>query len=308
MSHIGTTSPRDRQTFLGLPLCTEMENQAAEFAILGIRVGQPYPGEPFPNDQSLAPHAIRRASSRLSLSLDRWDFDIDGVIAGISAVDCGDVAGDLQDYRLYAAHAVQTVHAILQHDAIPVIFGGDHGITIPVLSAFAGHAPLTLVQIDAHLDWRNEVGGVRDGYSSPMRRAAEMAHVQAIIQIGLRAQGSARQEELIAAQSYGAQLISAYTVHEQGMPAILDRIPDGGSYYLTIDADGLDPSIIPAVEGPAAGGLLFHQVRELIHGLQRKGSLAGMDIVEITPSRDLNEISAITAGQLVVNFIGAGSA
>ena len=55
-----------------------------------------------------------------------------------------------------------------------------------------------------------------------------------------------------------------------------------------------------------AGGLLFPQVRELIHGLQRKGSLVGMDIVELTPSRDLNDISAITVGQLVINFIGGG--
>jgi agmatinase len=89
------------------------------------------------------------------------------------------------------------------------------------------------------------------------------------------------------------------------MDAVLDRIPDGGQYYITIDADGLDPSVMPAVEGPAPGGLTFHQVRKLIHGLVRKGRVVGMDIVEITPSIDVNMISCITAGRLIVNLIGA---
>jgi agmatinase len=306
MSHIRTSPPPDGKTFLGLPLCSDVESLQAKFAILGVPIGCPYPTELIPNDQSHAPDAIRRASARLSLGLDRWDFDIDGEIGDLSAVDCGDVAGNMQDYRLYAQHATETVQAILERSAIPLVLGGDHSITIPVLRAYAGYGPLTLVQVDAHLDWRDEVHGAREGYSSPMRRAAEMAHVKDIVQIGLRAQGSARQEDVQAAQAYGAQLITAYTVHEQSMPPILERIPDRGNYYLTIDADGLDPSVMPAVEGPAAGGLLFPQVRALIHGLKRKGKLVGMDIVELTPARDLNEISAITAGQLIVNFIGGG--
>lgn len=61
---------------------------------------------------------------------------------------------------------------------------------------------------------------------------------------------------------------------------------------------------MPAVAAPVAGGLLFHQVRRLIHGLVQKGRLLGMDIVEITPKRDLNGISSLTAGQLILNFIG----
>jgi len=88
------------------------------------------------------------------------------------------------------------------------------------------------------------------------------------------------------------------------MPSVLERLPDNKRYYLSIDADGLDPAVMPAVAGPAPGGLLFHQVRSLIHGLARKGRLVGMDIVEITPGRDVNGITALTAGQLILNFIG----
>jgi agmatinase len=89
------------------------------------------------------------------------------------------------------------------------------------------------------------------------------------------------------------------------MQSVLDRIDDGGRYYLTIDADGLDPSIAPGVAGPALGGITYVQMRQLIHGLVKKGRVVGMDIVEITPSMDVNNITSITAGRLIVNLIGA---
>ena len=82
------------------------------------------------------------------------------------------------------------------------------------------------------------------------------------------------------------------------MDAILARIPDGGRYYLTVDLDGMDPSIAPAVNAPCPGGVTFEQARKLIHGLVRKGRVVGMDVVEITPKVDLNQITCITAGRL----------
>jgi agmatinase len=132
-----------------------------------------------------------------------------------------------------------------------------------------------------------------------------MPHIGEIFQIGIRSSGSARTEEVEAAAAYGSNIIPAFEVHDKGMDSVLERIPEGGQYYITIDADGLDPTVMPAVEGPAPGGLTFHQVRKLIHGLVRKGRVVGMDIVEITPSIDVNMITCITAGRLIVNLIGA---
>ena len=129
-----------------------------------------------------------------------------------------------------------------------------------------------------------------------------------IFQIGMRSAGSARPEEVEAAAAYGANIITAWELHDIGMDAVLQRIPNGGRYYITIDADGMDPSVMPAVAGPAPGGLTFHQARKLIHGLVKKGRVLGMDIVEITPKSDVNRISAITAGRLIVNLIGAAAA
>ena len=90
-----------------------------------------------------------------------------------------------------------------------------------------------------------------------------------------------------------------------GTAALLKRIPDVRRYYLTIDADGLDPAVMPAVEGPQPGGISYRQTIELIQGLVGKGRLVGMDIVEIAPARDVNEITSMTAGHIILNVIGA---
>lgn len=304
-----TTPPaHGHQSFLWSPVATDLDALDAHVAILGITFGSAYEAAAITDDQTRAPDAVRGVTDRVCRHLERHDFDVGGPIydgRALKVVDVGNVPADVTDLRSHYVRAEQAVRKILAAGAMPITIGGDHGIPIPILRAFEGRGPITLVQVDAHIDWRDEVNGVRDGLSSPIRRAAELEHIGQIFQIGIRAQGSARPEEVAAAAAYGANIIPAFEVHDGGIEATLARIPDGGSYYLTIDADGLDPSVMPAVEGPAPGGLTFHQVRKLIHGLVGKGRVVGMDIVEITPSCDLNLISCVTAGRLIVNLIGA---
>jgi agmatinase len=304
-----TTPPKaTHQTFLYSEPASDLDRLEADIAFLGIPFGDAYTFQEIVNDQTNMPMAMRQASDRILRSLERYDFDLGGPLYDgkpVRAVDCGDVRADPADLKGHYVRAEAAVRKILAAGALPIAIGGDHGIPIPVLRAMDGEGPITLVQIDQHIDWRDHVNGVREGYSSPIRRASEMAHVGEIFQIGLRATGSARIEEVEAARAYGAHLITAYELHEAGMEAILDRIPAGGRYYLTVDLDGMDPSIAPAVAGPCPGGVTFVQARKLIRGLVKKGRIVGMDVVEITPRVDVNRITCITAGRLIVNLIGA---
>lgn len=281
----------------------------ADIAVLGIPYGSAYTQAEVSNDQSNAPTAVRQATDRAVRSPERYDFDIGGPLlmnSDVRMVDCGDVVGDARDLGLSYRNAEAAVRKILAAGALPLIIGGDHGVPIPVVRAMDSlDKPITIVHIDAHLDWRDDVNGVPDGYSSPIRRFSEMDHVGEIHQLAIRAQGSARQEEVDIAEAYGAHIHTAYEIHDRGIEAIIDEIPDGGNYYLTIDADGMDPSVMPAVNGPALGGMTYHQARKLIHALANKGRVVGMDIVEITPAKDVNRISAIAACRLFVNMIGA---
>ncbi|RLM28103.1 arginase [Brenneria alni] len=304
-----TTAPKHgHKSLLYSEVVTDLNTlDSVDIAVLGIPYGSPYSIDEVSNDQTHAPTAVRQATDRALRSFERYDFDIGGPMMDnqpIRMVDCGDIAGDARELNRHYDAAEAVVRKILALGGMPLIIGGDHGIPIPVLRALDGVGPITLIHIDAHLDWRQDVNGVTDGYSSPIRRASEMAHVGEIFQIGLRANGSARQEEVDAALAYGAHLITAHELHDAGPEAILSRIPDGGNYYITMDADGIDPTIMPAVNGPALGGVTYSEARKLIHGLVKKGRVVGMDIVEITPKKDVNNITAITACRFFINLIG----
>ena len=242
-------------SFLGLPVETDPVRIAAEIAVLGVPFGWPYP-RPGPSAGcSAAPAAIRRRSARLARFVDHWDFDLDAPMSLRPAVDAGDVPGDPSDGPGNARRVTAAVAAVLDRGAIPICLGGDDSVPIPVLRAYAGRGPLTVVQIDAHLDFRDEVQGVRDGYSSPMRRAAEMPHVERIVQIGLRGVGSASADDVRDAREAGSFLVTARDVRERGVGWLLELVPPDASVVVSLDLDGLDPSVAPAVSAHAPGGL-----------------------------------------------------
>ena len=141
-----------------------------------------------------------------------------------------------------------------------------------------------------------------------MRRASEMPHVSTVIQIGLRGQGSARQTEADdAAACSKCLLIKAEDLHERGMTEVLKRIQEDQNYYLTIDADGLDPSIAPGVAYPTPGGVTYYQLLNLMRGLAGKGVLMGMDFVEVVPERDVANLTSLFAARQMLNFMGVAA-
>lgn len=295
-------------TFLNVPLALDLDNLDADIAVLGIPFGMPYSVGEMANDQSRAPDVLRQVSQESYLTVNHFDWDLGGPLMDgkpIRLVDCGNVTADRYDHGAHYQRAEEAARKILASGATLITVGGDHGIPIPVMRALEREEKITLVHIDAHLDWRDDVNGEKDGYSSPIRRASEMDWFGHITQIGIRGIGSARTGEVEAARTYGADIITAYDMHDMGMEAVLDRIPDGGPYYLTIDADGIDPTIMPAVMAQTPGGLDWMQTRKLIHGLVKKGRVLGMDLVEIAPMHDVGNITMVHAERLICNFIGA---
>jgi agmatinase len=297
--------------FLNAPLMIDPSALDADIVVLGIPYGVPYGMAGFHNASSTAPAAIRQASLRFGFGgfIEHWDFDLDGPLLGdarLRIVDVGDVVGEPLDIPGSAARATSAVSDILELGAIPIVLGGDDSIPIPVLRAYEGHAHMSLLQIDAHIDWRHEVGGVTEGYSSPMRRASEMEWIGEIIQVGIRGVGSAREQEVRDARAYGAHIVTARQVHAAGVQtSVVDLVPADRPCFITIDCDGLDPSIMPAVGAPVPGGLTYHQVADIVMAVAGKVPIAGLSLVELTPAKDVNGISALTASRIIMNLIGA---
>lgn len=300
--------PDGRPRFAGMPGCSDLQSLDADIAVIGVPFGVPYDMFGMAPPAAAAPAAIREQSMRTARYLTHYDFDFGGdLFAGrdVRIVDCGDVAMEPGRFEDNQRATTEAIRAILDRGAVPVVLGGDDAIPIPVMRAYEQHGPICIVQLDAHLDWRDEIDGVREGFSSPMRRASEMPWVRGMIQIGLRGLGSARQREVDDARAYGSILVGAEELHRVGVDDVLDRVPAADRYFITIDADAFDPSIAPGVSFRAPGGLTYYEATNLIRGIAAKGKVVGFDIVEIQPAADVANLTSGLAARLILNLIGA---
>ena len=177
-------------------------------------------------------------------------------------------------------------------------------MNIPCINAFDGQEPFYLVQIDAHLDFVDERHGVRYGHGNPMRRAAEKPYVTGLSQVGIRNVSSTARDGYEDARSMGSDIVSVRQFRKMGVDAMLDRIPEGARYYVTIDIDGFDPSIAAGTGTPSHGGFLYYEVLEFLDGLTRRGNIVGVDLVEVAPDYDLSGSTTTLAAQLLLNLIG----
>ncbi|WP_157217091.1 arginase family protein [Flavisphingomonas formosensis] len=296
--------------FLDWPIITDPDGWAdAEVALIGLPHSEPYPHDPFPNDQSRAPNAIRALSHQISDGPDHWDFDL-GAPLGETAprcIDGGNVPFEGGPYDHHAARVTALAARLIAQGTQLFVLGGDHGVTIPVIDALeAARQPIHIVHVDAHLDWRPEVAGVRRGYSSPLYWASRRPWIAGMVQIGLRGTGSARRAEVEAAHAWGSRLVTAAEVHARGLEQAIAGIPENSPVYVTIDADGIDPAEMPGVMAPSPGGVAMRQLLPLLRILGRRNRVIGLDIVEIAPSFDFtNGLSCINAGRMIVNMLGA---
>jgi agmatinase len=295
----------DVTTFMGLPAASVDEARGSA-AILGAATATPY--------ASVGaycrggPAAIRAGAAPYAANLTHFDFDLGGAIfpdGAATAVDCGDVAIDEADPAGNRDRIRGAVATLLERGLVPVVLGGDDSVPIPVLEAYAGRGPLTILQIDAHIDWRDEVQGERLGLSSTMRRASEMAHVGRIVQVGQRAIGSARAGDHADAVAAGVRFVSARELAAGGVAPVLALLDEGADIFIAFDVDALDPTTMPAAIGPAPGGLTYLQAVELLVGAAARGRIVGFDLVEFMAERDhADGIGALTAARLVTVVLG----
>ena len=225
-------------------------------------------------------------------------------------IDCGDVplSGAPEDLAADLAAGTAAVRDVVAAGAVPLVVAGDHSAPPVVVRGLPDDRPLDILHVDAHLDFRDEVAGLTDGYSSPIRRLRELPHVGTVVQVGLRDVGSAREAEVTAALAAGNVLVRAEEVHLGGA-ALLDelaaRFDPAHRVYITVDVDGLDPSCAPGTLWPAPGGLWFWQVARLLRAVVARCELAGVDICEFAPGHDPQGHTALAAARLLMTAAGA---
>ena len=310
MASHGYESGRLNLPFVGIstfgkrPYVADWDNIDADVAILGA----PFDfGTQWRAGARFGPRAVREASTLFSFGhAGAYDHEDDATYlpGDVRIVDIGDA--DIIHTKTDESHAniEYGVRKILAAGALPVTIGGDHSINIPCINAFDGQDPIHVVQIDAHLDFVDERHGVRNGHGNPMRRAIEKPFVTGMTQLGIRNVSSTAKEGYDDARARGSDILSVRQVRRLGTRGVLDRIPKGVRYYVTIDIDAFCPSIAPGTGTPSHGGFLYYDVLEILQGLAAQGQVAGIDLVEVAPAYDPTDSTQILAAQLLLNFLG----
>lgn len=180
---------------------------------------------------------------------------------------------------------------ILERGGCPLGLGGDHSVTLGLVRACARHRQaLTLLLVDAHPDLYEEYAGERYSHASPMARIMEEGLVQRMIQIGIRTMNPHQREQ---AERFGVEVLGVGSWQEHGLDGLDSKVP----LYVSIDLDGLDPAFAPGVSHPEPGGLNVRQLLDLIQRLPVPPMAT--DIVELNPSRDVGDLTAVVAAKLV---------
>jgi agmatinase len=310
-SGLGQAAPgRLNQPFVGIPsflrapICGDLGLLEAEIAVVGVPTDE---GSPFMPGSRFAPRAIREHSLRFVTGEGGYydpqrgrrflEREMNESMADVGDVDIlpTNVAGTFEN-------VTATTRAILEAGAMPVILGGDHAITFPVVRAFGG--PLYVVHFDAHLDYMPFVHGIEFSNQHAFRHIRRMAHVADIVQVGIR---SIRNTEEMHrdAVSDGNRVVTMEAFRDLRAGSVLDAIPAGASCYVSVDIDVLDLSLVPGCVSAEPDGMGYAELRDTLQAIAEHTDVVGFDLVEVNPQLDVaTGVTSYLAAHLVVEFLG----
>ncbi|MCU0356998.1 MAG: agmatinase [Cyclobacteriaceae bacterium] len=165
--------------------------------------------------------------------------------------------------------------------------GGDHSITYPIIKAYAKHYPgLNILHIDAHADLYHDFEGNPYSHASPFARIMEQHLVKRLVQVGIRTLTQHQREQ---AAKFGVEIIEMKDWKDD------TELSFDGPLYISLDLDAMDPAFVPGVSHHEPGGFSVRQVLSIIQRVQ--GTIVGADIVELNPTRDIQQVTAMVAAK-----------
>ena len=255
-----------------------------DIAILGV----PYDGKSsYLKGPSGAPRAIRAASTVKAINA--WTELGINLEEDVTIVDLGDVegAGDFSDISLRVETGVEE---ILKKEGRPIVLGGDHSVTLPVVRAMAKtYSDLDILHFDAHPDLYEELYGDPFSHACPFARILDEGLTKNLVQVGIRARTGAHRQK---ARAFDVRTITMSEWRDDLALAFSNPL------YISFDVDALDPAFAPGVSHHEPGGLSTRQVINLIHSLE--ADIVGMDVVEVNPDRDISGITAAAAVKIIM--------
>jgi agmatinase len=297
-------------SFMRGPICTDLSRIDGDIAILGAPTDE---GTPWAPGSRFAPRKIREMSVRYAgfgpaqkqagyydIEDDRRYLEYERAHQRI--VDCGDSDIIYTNVKQTFDNITRDVKKILKAGAFPVVIGGDHAITYPVVRAYEER--LNVVHFDAHLDYFPFVHGVQWGNGNPIRNVAQLKICHHIIQVGIRSLRTP-QSDVQDSRARGNDIVTVPDFRRRGHAAIVDRLPKNEPVYVSIDIDVLDLPLVPGCSSSELNGLTYDELRQTLFAIAKSREVIGFDLVEVNPQIDIaSHNTSLIAAQLIVEFLG----
>ncbi len=290
-------------TFLRSDYCDDIDALDADYAVIGV----PYDdGSPFVGGSRFCARAIREHSLRFGGGA-LYDIAEDkeylrAVLAGRRLVDCGDVDVAPSRGDVTMANLTRDVERILARGAMPIVLGGDHTLTYPVVRAFS--RPIHVIQLDAHLDYSEVVQGMTYVNSTSMRLIHQLDHVQSLTQVGIRSMRDMK-KNADDARANGGRIVTMPEIRRDGAGAVADHLPAGANVYVTIDIDAYDMSLCPGCVSAEPGGLSFEEMQAALRAISQRLNVVGFDFVEVNPPLEVGTgVTSYLGALTVAMFLG----
>lgn len=281
---IAGDTPMNFATLFGWPSAKERP-LAGGIEVLGVPSDS---GNGIASGARFGPEAIRRASLKLrpnAIGIDHGDID------GVHGYDWADVLEQTE----------RAVEGIAKRKSLPIVLGGDHAISYAAVAALRGHRPLNIVWFDAHTDFCAWPGGRWHNHKQVLRRIAGLEHVGRILQIGHR--GITYSDE--TRRSEKMTVVTAGAAPRLQAQSILDCLPPGQPVYISVDIDAVDPRWAPGTGHPVPGGLSAMLLSDLARTVASNRHVAGLDVMEVNPLLDHQDITSAAAAGIVSEIVSA---
>jgi agmatinase len=303
--------PRVNEAFVGIPsflrskVIGPEDDFDARLAVFGAPTDE---GSPFMPGSRFGPRALREHSLRFVSSAPGF-FDPNRGRSYLETEMRDDLIVDLGDADIIATNIVSSFEnitaltsRILAKGAVPVVLGGDHAISFPVVRAF--ERDLYVVHFDAHLDYMPFVHGTSMTNQHAFRHIRKMRHVRGLIQVGIRSLRNTAEmwHDSIAD---GNNVVTMSKFREMGPAAVAQLVPRGADCYVSLDVDALDLALVPGCVSGEPDGLSYAELRDTLIALTEQTRIVGLDFVEVNPMLDVGTgITAYLGAHTIIEFLG----
>ena len=288
-------------TAMRLPLRTLESPQGAEIGFLGVPFDSATTNRPGARH---APRALRDASTMIRIVNQATRI---APFHTARTADFGDAMVNLTD----VAHTLELVESqfakLKAAQVTPLMMGGDHLMSLPVLRAMAKDGPLGFVHFDAHTDlFDGYFGGVKYTHGTPFRRAVEegLLDPARMIQIGIRGSTYDGEDRSFAAAN-GIRIVTIEELRSRGVDDVMAEargILGDRSAYLSFDIDGIDPALAPGTGTPEIGGFTTFEAQQMVRALDGVDIVAG-DLVEVSPPFDPSGMTAWIGASILFEIL-----